>query len=142
MLYFGRSPWLTAQVYALRRTVFVEEQQIPAALEFDRLDQTCPYYLWLGDNDQPIATVRYQLSDPMTVQPDRFCVAAAYRQQGYGKRLLAFLEERGQRAGAERAILSAEITASGFYLSCGYQISSAPFLEDGILCVTMLKKLK
>ncbi|WP_461203470.1 GNAT family N-acetyltransferase [Enterococcus sp. N342-3-1-2] len=67
MLYFGRSPWLTAQVYALRRTVFVEEQQIPAALEFDRLDQTCPYYLWLGDNDQPIATVRYQLSDPMTV---------------------------------------------------------------------------
>ncbi len=141
MLYFGRSPWLTAQVYALRQTVFVEEQQIPATLEFDDLDQTCPYYLWI-ENNQPIATVRYQMKDPKTLQPDRFCVAADHRGQGYGKRLLSLLEERGRRAGAASASLSAETTASGFYLSCGYQISSAPYLEDGISCVTMMKQLK
>lgn len=141
MLYFGRSLWLKSQVYALRQAVFVEEQKIPAALEFDHLDQTCPYYLWMV-NDQPIATVRYQFERPKILQPDRLCVASDYRHQGYGQQLLSLLEERGLREGAVEAILSAEISASAFYLACGYHICSTPFLEDGLPCVKMTKTLK
>lgn len=141
MLYFGRSPWLKTQVYALRQSVFVEEQQIPAALEFDDLDQTCPYYLWV-ENHQPIATVRYQFERAGVLQPDRFCVAADYRREGYGQRLLGYLEERGMHDGAERSELTAEISAHAFYVICGYHITSDPFVEDGIPCVKMAKQLK
>ena len=80
MLYFGRSPWMLQAVFALRQAVFVEEQHIPIDWEFDEKDQTCPYYLWL-DGNAPIATIRYQFSTPNTLQPDRFCVAKAYRHQ-------------------------------------------------------------
>lgn len=90
MLYFGRSPWMLQAVFALRQAVFVEEQHIPIEWEFDEKDQTCPYFLWL-DGRIPIATIRYQFSSPNTLQPDRFCVAKAYRHQGYGTKLLHYL---------------------------------------------------
>lgn len=90
MLYFGRSPWMLQAVFALRQAVFVEEQHIPAEWEFDEKDQTCPYFLWL-DGNTPIATIRYQFSTPNTLQPDRFCVAKAFRHQGYGTKLLHYL---------------------------------------------------
>ena len=141
MLYFGRSPWMLQAVFALRQAVFVEEQHIPIDWEFDEKDQTCPYFLWL-DGRIPIATIRYQFSSPNTLQPDRFCVAEAYRYQGYGTKLLHYLEMRGVQEGALQSVLSAEIDACAFYESCGYQKKSEPYTEDGVLCVEMTKQLK
>jgi len=141
MLYFGRSPWMLQAVFALRQAVFVEEQHIPTEWEFDEKDQTCPYFLW-HDGNTPIATIRYQFSTPNTLQPDRFCVAKAFRHQGYGRKLLHYLEMRGIQEGALQSVLSAEIDACAFYESCGYQKTSEPYAEDGVLCVEMTKQLK
>ena len=143
MLYFGRSPWmLQAGFSTLRQSRFCWKNSISLIeWEFDEKDQTCPYFLWL-DGRIPIATIRYQFSSPNTLQPDRFCVSRAYRHQGYGTKLLHYLEMRGVQEGALQSVLSAEIDACAFYESCGYQKTSEPYAEDGVLCVEMTKQLK
>jgi predicted GNAT family N-acyltransferase len=49
---------------------------------------------------------------------------------------------RGVQEGALQSVLSAEIDACAFYESCGYQKTSEPYAEDGVLCVEMTKQLK
>ena len=127
MLYFGRSPWMLQAVFALRQAVFVEEQHIPIEWEFDEKDQTCPYFLWL-DGRIPIATIRYQFSSPNTLQPDRFCVAKAYRHQGYGTKLLHYLEMRGIQEEPSNQCYPQRSTLV-FYESCGYQKHLNPMLK-------------
>ena len=56
--------------------------------------------------------------------------------------LLHYLEMRGIQEGALQSVLSAEIDACAFYESCGYQKTSEPYAEDGVLCVEMTKQLK
>jgi predicted GNAT family N-acyltransferase len=139
-LYFGHDPWIKEAVFALRKAVFVEEQGISPALEFDQNDQFCDYFL-LANEQEPIATIRYQSLDSKRIQPDRFCVAKNYRKQGIGRYLLTAYEQKAIAEGFSRSILSSEIAAVGFYQKCGYELVSAPFEEDGILCVAMEKKL-
>ncbi len=52
-LYFGREDWIQQAVFALRRSVFVDEQGIAPELEFDQKDQFCHYFL--------LAEAKYQL---------------------------------------------------------------------------------
>jgi predicted GNAT family N-acyltransferase len=140
-LYFGRSEWIKQAVFSLRKSVFVDEQGISPQLEFDTNDQFCNYFL-LTDNATPVATIRYQSLDSQTVQPDRLCVAKNYRRQGIGQQLLGVYEKQAVADGFYHSQLSAEVSAEGFYQKCGYQTISAPFIEDGILCLTMEKKLR
>lgn len=139
-LYFGREDWIQQAVFALRRSVFVDEQGIAPELEFDQKDQFCHYFL-LAEGQEPIATIRYQSLDSQTIQPDRFCVAKNYRKKGIGRQLLAAYEQQAFTDGFCRSALSSEIAAIEFYQKCGYEIVSSPFEEDGILCVRMQKKL-
>ncbi len=53
----------------------------------------------------------------------------AYRHQGYGTKLLHYLEMRGVQEGALQSVLSAEIDACAFYESCGYQKHLNPMLK-------------
>lgn len=139
-LYFGRENWIQQAVFALRESVFVEEQGISPELEFDQKDQFCHYFL-LTEGPEPIATIRYQSLDRQTIQPDRFCVAQSYRKQGIGRQLLAAYEQKAVTDGFCLSVLSSETAAVGFYQKCGYEILSPPFEEDGILCVKMGKNL-
>lgn len=140
-IYFSNKTWVQAAAYYLRMTVFVQEQGIPLTLEFDHFDTDQREYVLIMNDSQPVGTVRYQLANPTTLQPDRLCVALAYRHQGIGQQLLAIIEERACREGCLLSELSAEITATDFYLKLGYHVSSQPFLEDGIPCLKMTKKL-
>lgn len=138
---FGNTRKIQAASFFLRYQVFVLEQQIDPALEFDALDTGERNYYLLFDEFIPVATVRYQKIDEKTLQPDRLCVAKNYRQQGYGAEALSFIEAKARKEGCQQSILSAEISAEEFYLHLGYQVSSKPFYEDGILCQKMQKKL-
>lgn len=52
-LYFGREDWIQQAVFALRRSVFVDEQGIAPELEFDQKDQFCHYFL-LAEGQVPL----------------------------------------------------------------------------------------
>lgn len=130
-----------AAAFYLRYEVFVLEQKIAASAEFDALDQASREYLVIFDHELPIATVRYQTSALYCLQPDRLCVKAAYRGQGWGRHLLLQLEFIAKKRGCTKSKLSAETAAIGFYEKLGYSICSDPFVEDGLLCVAMKKRL-
>jgi hypoxanthine-DNA glycosylase len=140
-LYYGSDAWLQAASFHLRYQVFVEEQNIPPHWEFDEIDAQQPNYFVLFERTIPIATIRYQAYSHDTIQPDRFCVAKTHRKLGLGKQLLQRFEEQALKDGYHYALLSAETTAIAFYEKLAYQRISEPFEEDGILCVTMRKRL-
>src|SRR5688500_4546635 len=80
---------------AIRRAVFIEEQGVPEALEWDGLDEQCQHALALGPGDVVIGTGR--------LTPDahigRMAVARAWRGKGVGSAILQSLLKEAQAAG-------------------------------------------
>ncbi|MGX7263989.1 GNAT family N-acetyltransferase [Enterococcus crotali] len=140
-IHFGNERWHQAAAFALRYEVFVIEQGISAQDEFDELDTVDRYYFVVYEESLAIATIRYQAKDENTIQPDRFCVRKGYRGKGIGKKLLLLLETKALNDGYNFSILSAEKTACSFYRSLSYSVNSEEYLEDGIVCIEMIKNL-
>ncbi|MGX7243686.1 GNAT family N-acetyltransferase [Enterococcus quebecensis] len=139
--HFGNERWHQAAAFALRYDVFVLEQEISLQEEFDALDTNERNYFVVYEGYLAIGTIRYQKKDAVTIQPDRFCVRKEYRGKGIGKQLLLLLEEKAIGDGCLFSVLSAEKTALSFYKSLNYTVNSAEYIEDGILCVEMIKKI-
>ncbi|MGX7162873.1 GNAT family N-acetyltransferase [Enterococcus massiliensis] len=139
-IHFGNTPWLQATAFYLRYSVFVLEQNILPIDEFDQLDQSDRNYFIAMTKGKPSGTIRYQRKGKQ-LQPDRFCILNEFRHQGIGTQLIRACEDRGKSEGCSISRLSAETSAESFYKKLGYQRVSSPFFEDGILCVTMEKKL-
>lgn len=139
--YFGASPELQAAAFYLRYQIFVLEQDILPELEFDQLDTPDRQYFVIFDDKLPVATIRYQKMNDLTLNPDRLCVHFDYRGQGLGANLLKSIEERAMNEGCCCSILSAEVSARSFYEKADYQVISDIFEEDGIPCVKMKKIL-
>lgn len=140
-IYFGNENWIHGACFKLRYDIFVLEQGISPQEEFDALDTPDRRSFLLMEGQTPLGMIRYQEFDPETVQPDRICVAKESRGQGIGQRLLAACEKQAQKDGYRRSYLVAEVEAAGFYERSGYRVVSEPYLEVGILCVTMIKDL-
>lgn len=139
--HFGCERWHQAAAFALRYDVFVLEQGISLQNEFDERDTEERNYFVVYEASLAVATIRYQKKDDDTIQPDRFCVRKEYRGKGLGRNLLLLLEDKAMKDGFKYSILSAEKTALSFYQALNYSINSKEYLEDGIVCVEMIKKL-
>lgn len=139
--HFGHERWHQAAAFALRYDVFVLEQGISLQDEFDELDTQNRDYFVVYTQSLAIATIRYQRIGDDVIQPDRFCVRKEFRGKGIGKNLLLLLEEKALADGCAFSIISAEKTALAFYQSLNYSINSEEYLEDGILCLEMIKKI-
>lgn len=139
--HFGCERWHQATAFALRYDVFVLEQGITLQDEFDDLDTNDRFYFVVYEQSFALATIRYQKKDTNTIQPDRFCVRKDARGKGIGKQLLLTLEEKAVADGFSFSCVSAEKSALAFYESLGYSVTSDEYIEDGILCVEMLKKI-
>lgn len=117
--------------HALRRAVFVEEQQVPADLEWDGRDQEARHLLAL-DGDEPLGTARFFISAG-TASIGRVCVARAARGRGIG---LALMREalRLLRADPQvsRITLSAQAPVIGFYESLGFAAHGPTYMDAGI----------
>lgn len=139
--HFGYERWHQAAALALRYDVFVLEQGILLQDEFDELDTKERNYFVVYEESLAVATIRYQKKDDNTIQPDRFCVRKEHRGKGIGRFLLLLLEDKAIKDGFKYSILSAEKTALSFYKSLNYSINSEEYIEDGIICIEMIKKL-
>lgn len=132
-------PWQTAQKFAepIRRTVFIEEQQIPETMEWDDMDDNATHAVAFDENDQMLGYARLLRSK----QLGRMAVLSAHRGNGIGTQLLKALEELALQQDYEHIFLHAQIQALPFYESQGYQIQGAPFDEAGIPHLMMTKIL-
>lgn len=120
-----------ATCHALRRQVFVEEQGVAEADEWDGLDGQAIHLLAL-DGDRPVGTARI-LIDAETGKIGRVCVLAEARGRGVGAMLIrAALGELRRVPGLRRARLGAQTHAIGFYEGLGFDATGPVYDDAGI----------
>lgn len=126
--------------FAIRETVFVEEQKVPLADEFDEFDQLdakCDHVLVYHDH-LPVGTGRIRLVEDGG-KLERICLLENYRSLGLGKVIIAALETIAKEQNITQVKLHGQTQAEGFYQKLGYETASAVFMEDGISHVLMKK---
>lgn len=131
----------------IRRTVFVEEQGIPEAEEYDDRDAQAEHLLVVADDGTPIATCRVFVEDgrdatPGTARLGRLAVLPVARRRGLASRMIEACEERARAAGARRMVLDAQVSAMPLYERSGYTAEGEDFDDgSGIPHRTMVKAL-
>lgn len=122
---------------AVREPVFVQEQQVPLALEWDELDPVCTHLLARDTDGAPIGTGR--LTPERKI--GRMAVLPAWRGRGVGDALLLALVEEAKRQRWPEVTLHAQVSALGFYAKHGFVPVGARFMEAGIEHQTMRRRL-
>lgn len=131
--------WSEAEpiVMPVREAVFVQEQGVPPELERDAFDGASRHAIARAAGGDVVGTGR--------LLPDghigRMAVSRDWRGRGVGGRILqALIAEAGSRGMAE-VVLSAQLTADGFYRAHGFVAEGDIFMEAGIAHRTMRKSL-
>jgi predicted GNAT family N-acyltransferase len=126
---------------AIRRAVFIEEQNVPEELEIDDDERVCIHVLALDEEGRPVATGRILPYGDGVGKMQRIAVLKEARKKGYGRKVMEALEEIGRAKGYTKFVLEAQVHAEKFYEKLGYVTVSEPFYEAGILHVKMEKEL-
>lgn len=126
---------------AIRKQVFIEEQQVPPEREIDTDEQQAIHFVLYDEANTPLATVRLLATDYNTIKVQRVAVAKDARKKGYGKVMMAEAESYAQKQGYQKMVLGAQITARNFYQNLGYQEEGDYFLDAGIQHITMTKTI-
>jgi len=132
---------LGAQASAIRHSVFVEEQQIPAALEWDAGDAQCLHALARNRLGLPLATGRLLQAAPGVARIGRMAVLPALRGSGVGRAVLDALIDAARQRGDREVQLHAQTSAAPFYLRAGFSPRGAVFEEAGIAHIEMVREL-
>lgn len=122
----------------VRELVFIIEQQVPVALEWDGLDQAAQHLLATNLMGEAIGCVRL-LGDGSI---GRMAVLRDWRGKGVGSALLQTAIAINQKKGMQRITLSAQMHAIPFYEKYGFFKCSQPYLDANILHVDMQLETK
>lgn len=113
---------------AVRRAVFIVEQNVPESLEWDADDAVSLHALASTAAGEPIGTAR--------LLPDghigRVAVMPEWRGHGVGSALLAIMIDAARARGNGWAKLNAQEQALPFYRRFGFEADGELFLDAGI----------
>ena len=119
---------MAEQAFAIRKVVFVEEQGIDPALEYDHEEESHHYLAFLDDN--AIATARWRETES-GIKLERFAVLPQFRNRGVGARLLKTVLQ--DVAGSGKTIyLHSQLRAVPFYERNGFHKIGPQFSEAQI----------
>jgi predicted GNAT family N-acyltransferase len=129
------------QAFAIRRAVFVQEQGVDEALEFDAHDDEARHLLALRAR-APVGTLRLrQLDRGHAVKIERVAVLPQARGARVGQALVEAALALAEAGGAREARLHAQVVAQGFYARLAFVASGPVFEEDGIPHIAMRRPL-
>lgn len=135
---FTVSEW--HRLLALRTAIFVVEQQCPYQ-EVDDKDPVC-WHLELLHEQRLIGTLR--VVPPGVTYAEcaigRVAIAPAYRGMGLGRDLMESALNFCAARWPEGIRLSAQAYLQSFYESLGFGATGAPYLEDDIPHIEMLRR--
>lgn len=132
---------LGADAGRIRTEVFVQEQRIPADLEWDEADATAVHAVAYNRLDQPIATGRLLPATGGVAKIGRMAVHQVLRGGGFGEQVLRTLAAVAQERGDRAIELHAQRTAKEFYARLGFEPQGETYEEAGIPHVTMTSAL-
>lgn len=131
--------WHTDQnaLCAIRQAVFIDEQGVPASLEWDGQDADSIHFI-ARTGDNAVGCIRLLPSG----QISRLSVLQQYRHQGIGRSLLDAVENEAQVRGMPEIFLHAQTQATHFYEAGGFSGTGGIFVEAGIPHRQMFKDLR
>ncbi len=110
--------------FDIRRAVFIEEQQIPEAEEWDDHDATCLHYLAEG-----AGTARL-IAKGDVAKIGRVAVLPTFRGTGLGARIMQAVMGDARVRGFAVAELESQVYAIPFYERLGF-VAEGPDYDDG-----------
>jgi len=124
------------KVFAIRRKVFVEEQNCPPELEWEFEDESTHF---MGTvNGTPAGAARWRKTDK-GYKLERFAVLKEFRGCGLGKALVQSVLDN-LPGDADYIYLNAQLAAIGLYEKFGFIKQGAQFEEAGIRHLKMVLK--
>ncbi|MES2427184.1 MAG: GNAT family N-acetyltransferase [Bacteroidota bacterium] len=124
------------KVFAIRREVFVGEQNCPPELEWEYEDESVHFLATV--NDEPAGAARWRRTEN-GYKLERFAVLKQYRGQGIAQRLVqAILTDLP--IDADYIYLNAQIQAMSLYEKFGFVKEGPQFEEAGIQHFKMVKR--
>lgn len=129
---------LGADAHRIRTIVFIEEQGIPAEMEWDDADQGCVHAVAYNHFGAPLATGRLLEHVPGVAKIGRMAVSQSMRGSRVGKAVLDALMKAARERGYREAVLHAQVSASPFYVRSGFVPRGPVFDEVGIPHVEMV----
>lgn len=125
---------------AIRTQVFIQEQKVPKALEWDGEDDHAQHALASTRDNLPIGTARLLLHSSLA-HIGRMAVLPEWRGHGVGSALLELMLGAAQARGATAVFLNAQTSAVGFYVRAGFVAEGEEFLDAGIPHLRMTRRL-
>lgn len=128
------------KAFEIRRKVFVIEQNVPAAEEYDEFEKECIHFLALHENF-PVGTARIRKTEK-GFKLERFAVLKNFRNFGVGKHLVAAcLNHPWLKNNSAKIYMHAQEHAIPFYLKCGFETIGERFWECEIPHFVMVYKI-
>jgi predicted GNAT family N-acyltransferase len=128
----------SAMLCAIRTEVFIEEQHVPPALEWDDLDPLAKHILAQDANGNPVGCAR--IIAPGSI--GRMAVKSHLRGQGIGQALLNAAIAVCRRHSWTQVSLAAQTHAIPFYEKSGFVVTSEVYMDAGIphrdMCLTII----
>ena len=112
---------------AIRKVVFIQEQNVPQELEWDDRDAEC-WHVLVEQNGKAVATGRLDTDGKI----GRMAVLKEVRGQNIGVAVLNQLKTIAKREGITKTYMHAQCHAIDFYLKNGYQAIGDVYDEAGI----------
>jgi len=120
-----------ADSIAIRKAVFVKEQNVPQNLEIDNLEADCTYFNLYLEN-KAVATARFYPTDDNGVHVQRVAVLKDYREKHLGSQLLKAIFDYARQQNYAYVILGAQDHAQNFYKKLGFEVVGRQYQEVGI----------
>jgi GNAT superfamily N-acetyltransferase len=117
-----RTPEEFDRYYELRWQVLRAPWGSPRGSERDELEGTATHAMIADAGGPALAVGRLQFNSPEEGQIRYMAVAEAFRGQGLGRRIVAFLEAAARAGGAQRLVLNARDEVIGFYTALRYEV--------------------
>ena len=112
----------------VRRVVFIDEQGVPEALEWEAEDAQCHWFVAVASDQAVMGIVRLTAAGRI----GRMAVLPAWRRRGVGGSLLAAALMKARELGYSQVHLSAQTHAIGFYARHGFIARGPDYLDAGI----------
>jgi predicted GNAT family N-acyltransferase len=129
---------------AIRRRVFIEEQDCPPEEEFDAHDAESRHLIGYAEGSgEAVAVARWRAVRTEGGTPaaklERFAVLPAHRGCGYGRTLVQRAIHEAEQAGLTVQLVHAQARLEDFYAGFGFERRGERFTEAGLPHVKMVR---
>lgn len=143
MLKLELGDWLALQADArrIRSQVFIEEQRVPEAMEWDAIDSDAVHAVAYNAMNTPLGTGRGFFDRSGAYRIGRMSVIASMRGTGVGRAILDSLIDAGRARGATRVGLSAQTSVIPFYVRAGFAVQGEVYDDASIPHIEMTRSI-